>query len=110
MAVELLRTPAARLRGGVAGLAALPLHAALKHACRNAALALRGRLPPPTQGSRCDCLAYFRVVRQGMSASLGFQQPPYGVLGSTRSLSHGQSRLWGYVLQELPAVLWAWHV
>lgn len=56
VAVELLRAPAARACGGVAGLAALPLHAALKHACRNAALALRGRLLQPAQGSRCGCL------------------------------------------------------
>ena len=56
VAVELLRAPAARVCGGVAGLTALPLHAALKHACRNAALALRSRLPQPAQGSRCGCL------------------------------------------------------
>lgn len=53
VAFVLLRTPAARRRGGVAGLAALPLHAALKQACRNAALALQGHLAAPAVGTQC---------------------------------------------------------
>jgi len=53
VAVALLRTDAAQRGGGVAGLARLPMHSALKQACRNASLALQGRLLAPSVGTRC---------------------------------------------------------
>lgn len=95
VAVELLRAPAARRCGGVAGLAALPLHAALKHACRNAALALRSRLPQPMQGSRCECLMCMMQAYSKVSGRL---------LASTCcSVSIGSAV--GFLCQAQPAVL-----